>query len=177
MTSGARSQGFTRCIKVFWRTFNFQLFHMAEIGEVQWVTLPTTSCWNARNPACDVGIYACGRSKTVTVSGLKMGSTGEETSRFCEKMDAEFHHEPYISQATPLGEEPRQDFWERINDATDGQLLPGMAASMTGLLRCRRRGHKLHTTYHDDQVGYVCRGGGASATLKSGAFQLIWQTR
>ena len=36
-----------RCIKVFWKsTFNFQLFHMAEIGERFNGSLPTTtSCW------------------------------------------------------------------------------------------------------------------------------------
>ena len=131
---------FTRCIKVFWKsTFNFQLFHMAEIGERFNGSLPsTTSCWKCsairRMPASTLR----GRSKTVTVLD-EDGHLAKKRARVSREgwdVFLENHtRRPYISRGN-LGEEPRQDFWERINDATDGQaaLRRNGRGLMTGLL-------------------------------------------
>src|SRR5208282_5111090 len=99
------------------------------------------------------------RSKTVTVLD-EDGHLAKKRARVSREgwdVFLENHHEPYISRAT----------WERnlakISGNASMRRPMGKGSPqngrglMTGLLRCRRCGHKLHTTYHDDQVGYVCR--------------------
>ncbi len=145
--------------------------HGRDWREVQWVTPKYNQLLEMlRNPAY-AGIYARGRSKTVTVLD-EDGHLAKKRARVSREgwdVFLENHHEPYISQAT----------WERNLAKISGNasmMRPMGKRSpqngrglMTGLLRCRRCGHKLHTTYHDDQVGYVCRGGGAQRHIGSRA--------
>jgi hypothetical protein len=137
--------------------------HGKDWREVQWVTPKYRQVLEMlRNPTY-AGIYVRGRQKTVKVLDQD-GHIEKRRARISREGWDVFlkgHHEPYISQAT----------WEKNLAKISGNALMRQSMTkrspqngsglMTGLLRCRRCGHKLHATYHDGHIGYVCRGGAA----------------
>jgi hypothetical protein len=135
--------------------------HGEDWREVTWTTPSYQQILEMlRNPAY-AGIYVRGKRKTATVLN-EHGDAQKKRQRLCrEQWDVflEDHHEPYISQET----------WERNMEkiAANAHLghAPGKGSPqngnglMSGLLRCRRCGHKLHANYRASGVSYVCRGG------------------
>lgn len=137
--------------------------HGKDWREVQWVVPKYRQLLEMlRNPAY-AGIYVRGRRKTVTAldEDGHLEKKRERVSREGWDVFLEDHHEPYISQATwkrNLARISENALMRRPMSKRSPQNGSGL---MTGLLRCRRCGHKLHATYHNGRVGYVCRGGAA----------------
>jgi len=135
--------------------------HGKDWREVQWVTPRYQQIVEIlRNPAY-AGIYARGRRRTVTILD-EQGHPQKKRLRVpMDQWDVflEDHHERYITRAT----------WERnvARIAANACLRRPMnprspqngSGLMAGLLRCRRCGHKLHTTYRAEGASYVCRNG------------------
>jgi DNA invertase Pin-like site-specific DNA recombinase len=109
------------------------------------------------------GIYAYGRSKTVTtvVDGQAIKTHGIRVPREEWQVFIPNHHEGYI----PLAVYEQNQRIIRENAAMKGALTRGPARKgkslLAGLLRCRRCGRKLHVTYcgkDSKVVRYSCRG-------------------
>lgn len=137
--------------------------HGKDWREVEWVTPKYRQLLDMlRNPAY-AGIYARGRRKTVSALDADghLEKKRQRVSR--EEWDVFLvgHHEPYISQ----------EAWEKnLAKIADNALArrpmskrspQNGSGLMTGLLRCRRCGHKLHASYRDGKVSYLCRSGAA----------------
>lgn len=131
--------------------------------EVQWITPSYEQLLGMlQNPAY-AGIYVRGRTKTVTELDENGHAFKRQRRVPREEWDVfiEEHHEPYIRKAT----------WEQnvkkiqSNVHWGGMITkrsPGNGSSLlTGLLRCRRCGHKLQVRYSSScSTGrYECRSG------------------
>lgn len=136
----------------------------SEWRDVQWVTPRYQQLVDMlRNPTY-AGIYTRGRRRTYTILN-EDGHAEKKRQRVArERWDVflEGHHEAYISQAT----------WERNleklqSNAASRKPMTNLRSPqsgsglMVGLLRCGRCGHKLHATYREGKVSYVCRKGAA----------------
>ena len=137
--------------------------HGKDWREVRWVTPKYDQVLEMlRNPAY-AGIYVRGRKKTITVldDDGHLEKKRVRVSREGWGVFLEDHHEPYISRATwekNLTKICANALMRRTMTKRSPQNGSGL---MTGLLRCRRCGHKLHARYHNGRVCYVCRGGRA----------------
>jgi DNA invertase Pin-like site-specific DNA recombinase len=143
--------------------------HGSDWRDVQWITPSYYQILGlVRNPIY-AGAYARGRCKAVTMLDAEGHKHTKRRRVPREQWDVflENHHPAYIT----LQE------WERnvekiaANANARVPLAKGAAGPgeslMAGLLRCRRCGHRLHTSYSSRGVRYKCHGGSRQRQAKS----------